>query len=85
MGSLFDPSLHDSDSNSRFSHIYLPPSVGLIMKRNPGRPVVHPTSETTTITMKVSREFKERLIAQAEAVDLTLTDYIKSLVLRDGA
>jgi hypothetical protein len=56
-----------------------------MMKRNPGRPVVHPTSETTTITLKVSREFKERLIVQADAVDLTLTDYIKSLVLRDGA
>ena len=55
------------------------------MKRNPGRPVVHPTSDNTTVTLKVSREFKERLIAQAEAVDLTLTDYIKSLVLRDGA
>lgn len=84
MGSVFHPSLHDSGSNSHPRRILLPPSLGLIMKRNPGRPVVHPTSETTTVTLKVSREFKERLIVQAEAVDLTLTDYIKSLVLRDG-
>jgi hypothetical protein len=55
------------------------------MKRNQGRPVVHPIKENTTITLKVSREFKERLIVQAEAVDLTLTDYIKALVIRDGA
>ena len=55
------------------------------MKRNQGRPVVHPIKENTTITLKVSREFKERLIFQAEAVDLTLTDYIKALVIRDGS
>jgi hypothetical protein len=55
------------------------------MKRNQGRPVVHPVKESTTVTLKVSREFKERLIFQAEAVDLTLTDYIKALVLRDGS
>jgi len=36
------------------------------------------------VTIKVDRDFKERLIYQAEAVDLTLTDYIKSLVYRDG-
>jgi hypothetical protein len=54
------------------------------MKRNQGRPVVHPVKESTTVTLKVSREFKERLIIQA-AVDLTLTDYIKALVIRDGA
>ena len=55
------------------------------MKRNQGRPVVHPVKEHTTITLKVSREFKERLISQADAVDLTLTDYIKALVIRDGS
>jgi hypothetical protein len=55
------------------------------MKRNQGRPVVHPVKENTTVTIKVDRAFKERLIAQAEAVDLTLTDYIKALVIRDGS
>ena len=55
------------------------------MKRNQGRPVVHPVKESTTVTLKVSREFKERLIFQADAVDLTLTDYIKALVLRENS
>jgi hypothetical protein len=55
------------------------------MKRNPGRPVVHPTKAISTITLKVSKEFKEQLIVQADAVDLTLTDYIKALVERDRA
>ena len=55
------------------------------MKRNPGRPVVMPTKPITTITLRVSKEFKEQLIAQAEAVDLTLTDYLIALVERDGA
>ena len=55
------------------------------MKRNPGRPVVHPTTERTSITLKVSREFKEQLIVQAEGFDMTLTEYITTLVKRDGA
>ena len=55
------------------------------MKRNPGRPVVMPTKPYTTLTLRVSKEFKEKLIAQAEAVDLTLTDYIIALVERDSA
>jgi hypothetical protein len=55
------------------------------MKRNPGRPVVQPTKAISTITLKVSKEFKEQLITQADAVDLTLTDYIKALVERDRA
>ena len=54
------------------------------MKRNPGRPVSQPTKPVVTLTLRVSKEFKEKLIAQAEAVDLTLTDYIKALVERDS-
>jgi predicted HicB family RNase H-like nuclease len=54
------------------------------MKRNPGRPVTQPTKPVVTLTLRVSKEFKEKLIAQAEAVDLTLTDYIKALVERDS-
>lgn len=54
------------------------------MKKNPGRPVVPPTKPVVTLTLRVSKEFKEKLIAQAEAVDLTLTAYIQALVERDG-
>jgi hypothetical protein len=38
-----------------------------------------------TLTLRVPREFKEQLIRQADAVDLTLTAYLKTLVERDGA
>lgn len=55
------------------------------MKRNPGRPVVIPTKPVVTLTLRVTREFKEKLISQAEAVDLTLTAYIQALVERDGS
>ena len=54
------------------------------MKRNPGRPVTHPTKPVVTLTLRVNRDFKEKLITQSQAVDLTLTDYIKSLVERDS-
>lgn len=55
------------------------------MKRNPGRPTTIPTKPFTTVTIRVSKEFKEKLIIQAEAVDFTLTDYIIALVERDSA
>lgn len=54
------------------------------MKRNPGRPVTQPIKPVVTLTLRVSKEFKEKLIAQAQAVDLTLTDYLKALVERDS-
>jgi hypothetical protein len=56
-----------------------------VMKRNPGRPITKPSSDRSTVTLKISSEFKEQLVRQAEAVDLTITDYIKSLVYRDGS
>jgi hypothetical protein len=53
------------------------------MKRNPGRPVSLSDKPFSTLTLRVSREFKQKLIAQSEAVDLTLTDYLIALVERD--
>jgi hypothetical protein len=55
------------------------------MKRNPGRPATIPTKPVVTLTLRVSKEFKEQLMAQASAVDLTLTAYLQALVERDGA
>lgn len=55
------------------------------MKRNPGRPVSTPTKPVVTLTLRVTKEFKEKLISQADAVDLTLTAYLQALVERDGA
>jgi hypothetical protein len=56
-----------------------------MMKRNPGRPVSMPTKPVVTLTLRVTKEFKEKLIEQSSAVDLTLTAYIQALVERDGA
>lgn len=55
------------------------------MKRNPGRPVSQPTKPIVTLTLRVTKEFKEKLIKQSSDVDLTLTAYLQSLVERDGA
>ena len=55
------------------------------MKRNPGRPTVRPTTPYTTLTIRIPSLLKEKIINQADAVDLTLTDYITSLVIRDGS
>ena len=55
------------------------------MKRNPGRPTVRPNTPYTTLTIPIPAEIKEKIIHQAEAVDLTLTDYITVLVVRDGS
>jgi hypothetical protein len=54
------------------------------MKRNPDRPVTLSDKPFSTLTLRVSREFKQKLISQAEAVDLTLTDYLIALVERDS-
>jgi hypothetical protein len=55
------------------------------MKRNPGRPTVRPKTPYTTLTIRIPAEIKEKIINHAEAVDLTLTDYITALVIRDGS
>jgi hypothetical protein len=55
------------------------------VKRNPGRPVIIPNKPVVTLTLRVTKEFKEKLIKQASAVDLTLTAYLQSLVERDGS
>jgi len=53
------------------------------MKRNPGRPVTLSDKPFSTLTLRLSREFKLKLISQSEALDLTLTDYPIALVERD--
>ncbi len=54
------------------------------MKRNVGRPPVSPTKDSTTLTLRVSADFKRRLMFQADAVGMTLTEYLITLVERDG-
>lgn len=55
------------------------------MKKNVGRPPKEPDAPFMTLTLRVSAEFKRRLISQAQAYDMTLTEYLTTLVERDGA
>ena len=55
------------------------------MKKNVGRPPKNPETPFVTLTLRVSAEFKSKLISQAQAYDMTLTEYLVTLVERDGA
>jgi uncharacterized protein (DUF1778 family) len=54
------------------------------MRRNPGRPPKQPTGDKSTLTLKVSADFKRLLISQADAYGMTLTEYLITLVKRDA-
>ena len=54
------------------------------MRRNPGRPPKEPTGEKSTLTLKISADFKRLLMRQADAYGMTLTEYIITLVKRDA-
>lgn len=56
-----------------------------MMKRNVGRPPVIPNGGKSSLTMKVSAEFKQKVLNQAEAYGMTITEYIQTLVDRDAA
>ena len=53
------------------------------MKRNTGRPVKMPTTERSTVTMKIDAELKRLIIAQSQAYGMTITEYVTMLVHRD--
>ncbi len=56
----------------------------LMMKRNVGRPPVIPNGGKSSLTMKVSAEFKQKVLNQAEAYGMTITEYIQTIVERDA-
>ena len=55
------------------------------VKRNVGRPPKSPETPFVTLTLRVSAELKTLLMFQAQAYDMTLTEYLTMLVERDGA
>jgi len=55
------------------------------MKRNPGRPPKNPETPYVIMTMRVPAEFKRLLMAKADAYGMTMTEYVKMLVERDGS
>jgi len=54
------------------------------MRRNPGRPPKEPTGDKSTITLKVSADFKRLLMHQADTYGMTLTEYLITMVKRDA-
>jgi uncharacterized protein (DUF1778 family) len=54
------------------------------MRRNPGRPPKQPTGDKSTLTLKVSSDFKRLLMSQADVYGMTLTEYLITLVKRDA-
>jgi uncharacterized protein (DUF1778 family) len=54
------------------------------MRRNPGRPPKQPTGDKSTLTLKVTSDFKRLLMSQADAYGMTLTEYLITLVKRDA-
>lgn len=54
------------------------------MRRNPGRPPIWPTGDKSTLTLKISADFKRLLMQQADAYGMTLTEYIITLVKKDA-
>lgn len=51
----------------------------------PGRPPRRPSgNKPSTLTIRFPAEIKTLLIDQAEAYDLTITDYLSALILRDA-
>jgi len=52
------------------------------MRKKMGRPPQHAAGDTT-ITLRVSAEVKNRIVDMADAYDMTITEYLLTLVERD--
>lgn len=49
-----------------------------------GRPAKRAEGEWSTLTLRVSSDFKNHLLDVAEGYDMSLTEYLTTLVLRDA-
>lgn len=55
------------------------------MKKNVGRPPKAPETPFVTLTLRIPAELKSTLIKQAQAYDMTITEYLTTLIARDGS
>jgi antitoxin component of RelBE/YafQ-DinJ toxin-antitoxin module len=53
------------------------------MKKNVGRPPAQPKGQYSTITLRLDAKVKSKLIADSEAVGMTLTEYLSTLIERN--
>jgi hypothetical protein len=54
------------------------------MKPKTGRPPKHPTGTHSTLTIKLLAADKTLLIQMADAYDMTITEYLTTLLHRDA-
>ena len=54
------------------------------MKKRTGRPPKNPTTKHTTLTLRIGAILKTQLIEQADAYDMTITEYLTTLIERDA-
>jgi uncharacterized protein (DUF1778 family) len=55
------------------------------MRKRMGRPVKEASSENSTITIKISGKTKNLIAELADGYDMTITEYLLTLVSRDAA
>lgn len=53
------------------------------MRKNVGRPPKAPSGPTSSLTLILPSDIKQKLIIDADAYDMTLTEYIVNLIERD--
>lgn len=56
----------------------------MTIKAKTGRPPKRPTTNTATLTLRIPAHTKNLLIDQADAYDLTITEYLIALITRDA-
>jgi len=54
------------------------------MKKRTGRPPKQPTTANTTITLRIPSKTKKQLIEQSDAYDMSITEYLTTLIARDA-
>lgn len=55
------------------------------MKAKTGRPPKLPTSSHSTLTIKIPADDKTLLIQMADAYDMSITEYVLTLVRKDAS
>ena len=54
------------------------------MKKRTGRPAKQPTTQNTTLTLRIPSKTKKQLIEQSDAYDMSIAEYLTTLIERDA-
>jgi hypothetical protein len=55
------------------------------MNARPGRPPKQPEGHSTTLTLRIPSSVKRYLIETSENLDMSITEYLLTLIKRDAA